>query len=278
MSCPVLHLPLPAEAVVRLPQVLVADDSPVILAAQAHALARAYRLVLARNGREVLELAERHRPQAAVIDLSMPELDGDRVLQRMQADGALRHIPVIIASAEKERAQECLRQGAAAMLVKPVDGHELRQVLARVMEQARAERELTLLPLRAGDHHVAVELGDVESAHLMPSTRPLRGAPPFARRVVERWGRRLPVVDLALRLGSAPRVPPLDRRLVVLRGHPAVALEVDHVGDLVTARPGPADAEGDPAVRGVAHSVLGALPVLSPNALLLHPARRSPAP
>jgi YesN/AraC family two-component response regulator len=59
-----------------------------------------YRVLKARNGREALATMREVHPKLILLDLMMPELDGFGVLEAMQADETLRHIPVIVSTAQ----------------------------------------------------------------------------------------------------------------------------------------------------------------------------------
>jgi threonine synthase len=60
-----------------------------------------YILHEATNGREGLELLRRQRPDAVLLDLMMPELDGFGLLEIMKQDDSLKDIPVIVVSAKE---------------------------------------------------------------------------------------------------------------------------------------------------------------------------------
>jgi signal transduction histidine kinase/ActR/RegA family two-component response regulator len=80
-----------------------------------------------------LELARQHRPDLVLLDLHLPDLDGDEVLIRLKADPETRDTPVIMLSADASPGQiQRLREaGAATYLTKPLD---LRQLLDAVAE------------------------------------------------------------------------------------------------------------------------------------------------
>ncbi len=69
----------------------------------------------AHDGLQALERLEEQLPQVVLLDLMMPQMDGFDVLERLRANPAWRHIPVIIVTAKSLTPQEqaYLRQGAA---------------------------------------------------------------------------------------------------------------------------------------------------------------------
>jgi len=87
-------------------------------------------LVPAMQGRLGLELAYQHRPDLILLDLHLPDLSGDEVLKRLQADPRTRGIPVVMISADATPGQvnRLLGAGAAAYLTKPLNVENLLKV------------------------------------------------------------------------------------------------------------------------------------------------------
>ncbi|MBI2940378.1 MAG: response regulator [Chloroflexi bacterium] len=80
---------------------VVEDDAEMgrLLAKMVRSLSRRHRVRWARNGAEGLALAREDRPDAVLLDLLMPEVDGYEVLRTMRSDGELREVPVVIVTA-----------------------------------------------------------------------------------------------------------------------------------------------------------------------------------
>ena len=77
--------------------------------------------LLSKNGSEGLAQMKIHVIDLVLLDILMPSMDGYEVLERMKADQALRHIPVIMITAvdELESVVRCIEKGADDYLVKP---------------------------------------------------------------------------------------------------------------------------------------------------------------
>ena len=109
--------------------VLVADDSDYIREHLAQGLRDVgFQVIEARDGREALDaLAEDRKPDLVVCDMNMPGVDGLAVLQAMQMNPELRHIPYVAMSSEDSRAamRRLLQHGAAAFMVKPFNVEQL---------------------------------------------------------------------------------------------------------------------------------------------------------
>jgi signal transduction histidine kinase/ActR/RegA family two-component response regulator len=96
-------------------------------------------VIAAMQGRLGLELAREHRPALVLLDLHLPDLGGDQVLERLRDDPETAAIPVVIASADATPGQvrRLLAAGAAAYLTKPLDVREL----LRLLDEALIETE-----------------------------------------------------------------------------------------------------------------------------------------
>jgi DNA-binding response OmpR family regulator len=115
--------------------ILIADDEDDILGLLRVHLARlGYEVVAAHDGEEALRLAAEHRPALAVLDVSMPKLDGLEVTRRLRA-AANGDVPVILLSALVQPAdvERGLEAGANAYLRKPFTGDELRERIEELL-------------------------------------------------------------------------------------------------------------------------------------------------
>lgn len=114
--------------------VLVADDDEDILALVGLALARAgIAFVTAHDGAAALALAQERLPALALLDVSMPQLDGLEVTRRLRAAAATRDMPIILLTARAQSAdvESGFEAGATAYLSKPFT---LGALLARVRQ------------------------------------------------------------------------------------------------------------------------------------------------
>ena len=98
-------------------RVIVADDSPLFLRKFISVLQVEFDVVAtAADGRTALELVRRHKPDAAVLDLFMPGLNGIEVTRELAKTSP--NLPVVICSAETDpEIAEAARQAGAAEYV-----------------------------------------------------------------------------------------------------------------------------------------------------------------
>ena len=113
------------------PAVLVIDDDPHARALLTRFLVReGYTVRTAADGVSGLELARAAPPQAILLDVMMPRMDGWAVLSALKDDPALADVPVIMVTIQHERGL-AFALGAADFLTKPIDWRRLKRVLAQ---------------------------------------------------------------------------------------------------------------------------------------------------
>ena len=112
--------------------ILVVDDQEMNRDILGVILGDDYELIYAENGEEALAQMRTHaeRLSLVLLDLVMPVMSGFEVMEAARNDPQLRHIPVIVLTAEKSAELEALQMGAADFITKPLDVTEV--VLARV--------------------------------------------------------------------------------------------------------------------------------------------------
>ncbi|HEY0016759.1 MAG TPA: response regulator [Longimicrobium sp.] len=110
------------------PLILIADDTEdnriVFSAVLKHA---GFAVFTASNGAEALDQARMHLPTLIVLDLRMPDMNGDEVIRRLSAHPATADIPAIVATADDGYTPARARaDGFCAHLAKPVLPRQLR--------------------------------------------------------------------------------------------------------------------------------------------------------
>lgn len=117
-------------------RVLVADDDATVVALLSATLSNyGVECQAASDGQEALDLARQLRPDAVVLDVNMPHLDGFAVLAALRNDPALRETPVLMLSARHQEA-DVLRGfglGADDYVAKPFNPMELAVRLKRML-------------------------------------------------------------------------------------------------------------------------------------------------
>ncbi|MGH9601634.1 MAG: hybrid sensor histidine kinase/response regulator, partial [Terriglobales bacterium] len=117
---------IPAAAVEAVPAekiVVLADDSISVRKFVGRMLEKAgYRVRLASDGLEALEIATQNRCDLLVTDLEMPRTNGYELMAHLRQDAATRSLPVMVVTsrAGAKHRERALKEGASAFMTKPV--------------------------------------------------------------------------------------------------------------------------------------------------------------
>ena len=97
-------------------------------------------LLSADTGRLGVALARECRPSIVLLDLHLPDINGDEVLAQLRRDPLTRAIPVVILSADAfdRQIQRLLLGGASAYLTKPLDVRQLLDIVDQLVAQVDA--------------------------------------------------------------------------------------------------------------------------------------------
>lgn len=114
--------------------ILVIDDEPVLRTTFKHMLEEeGYRVWVAKNGHEGLQLFRKNRPDIVITDMVMPEIDGFAIIDclRRECPG----LPIIAMSAfvQPEKMEKPLDSGAFCYLTKPVDMSVLFDLIRAIL-------------------------------------------------------------------------------------------------------------------------------------------------
>jgi DNA-binding response OmpR family regulator len=116
--------------------VLVADDDPDIQSLVVLRLERSgYRVLRASDGEQALDLALREHPDLAVLDITMPKLDGLEVTRNLREHDETSGMPVILLTArvQDENVADGLDAGATDYMKKPFSPQELGARVASLL-------------------------------------------------------------------------------------------------------------------------------------------------
>lgn len=131
---------MPPDLNSRKPTILVADDhedTRVILRHYFEAMG--YNVLEAHDGEQTLESMKGSHPDAVVLDIQMPRMDGIQVLRAVRGDGTLRSIKILALSAHalSDEVRQIREAGADAYLAKPADPKTVLEAVRALMDQDR---------------------------------------------------------------------------------------------------------------------------------------------
>lgn len=120
------------------PKILLVDDEAAITANLGPFLQRAgYTVAIASDGVEAMEQVESFVPQAIILDVMMPRLDGRAVLRQLRQAGNWTPIILLTQVGEASERAMALEEGADDYLNKPFDPQELVARIRAVLRRAR---------------------------------------------------------------------------------------------------------------------------------------------
>ncbi|MBC7644771.1 MAG: response regulator, partial [Thermoleophilia bacterium] len=127
-------------------RVLVADDDAGVRALCAAVLEEAgFDVTCVPDGVSAIKAAKESIPDIALIDVTMPHLDGWRVLDELSADDSTQHVPVVMltGSADEANLDKAWKGGALDFINKPFDPEGLVASVHRVLEYDEESQRTT---------------------------------------------------------------------------------------------------------------------------------------
>ncbi len=125
-------------------KILAIDDDPDILSLVRYNLEReGFSVLTAANGQEALQLAHSQLPQAIILDLMLPEVDGLEVFRQVKRDPNLSDVPLIVLTAKGEETDRVVgfELGADDYITKPFSPRELVLRLKAILKRSTSREE-----------------------------------------------------------------------------------------------------------------------------------------
>ncbi len=178
-----LEPPVPSSPPARQKTVLIVDDDEGVRELLAVELApHGLKILQAADGKDGLEVARTEKPDAILLDVLMPNLDGWQTLRALKESPETRSIPVVILSVVENRALG-ISLGAVEHLVKPVDRPALLLALSKagvlattghllVVDDDADVRALLEQELVAAGYRVRTAAGGAQALELLRRERP----------------------------------------------------------------------------------------------------------
>ncbi|NDJ51710.1 MAG: response regulator [Chloroflexi bacterium] len=113
-------------------RILVVEDSPTVLYKTTHILSQdGHQTLTASDGESAIEVARDQRPDAILLDVVLPKLNGFQVCRKLKSTEETQAIPIILITSKtsEEDRDWGIEQGADAYLTKPYAAVDLLQVI-----------------------------------------------------------------------------------------------------------------------------------------------------
>ena len=131
-------------------RVLIVDDNPeIVRAASIRLRAAGFDPISAADGCEGIASAVKNHPDAIVLDVRMPVMDGLTALAELRSRSETRNIPIVMLSASIVDQQAALEAGARFFLKKPYEGNNLVNAVTTAMRNG--VEVPTTPPAKSGD-------------------------------------------------------------------------------------------------------------------------------
>jgi response regulator NasT len=191
-------------------RILVAEDEAIIRLDLVEMLVEAGYVVVAQatNGVEAIALAQEHKPDLAILDVKMPELDGISAAEKI-----IEIAPVLMLTAfsQKDLVERARDAGAMAYVVKPFSISDLVPAIEIAVSR---HRQLVALQEEVGDLHERLETRKVidRAKGILMATLKLSEPEAFSWIQRTAMDRRMSMKDVALAVISPDAVPDTPSR------------------------------------------------------------------
>jgi len=107
----------------------------------------------AEDGEQCLSLVDKTSPDAIVLDVRMPVMDGLTALRRLRSDSRTANIPVVMVSSSLQDEQIALEAGATYFIPKPYEGRKLGSILKIAIHEKSTIRKPHFLKTEIANPH-----------------------------------------------------------------------------------------------------------------------------
>ncbi len=112
--------------------ILIVDDDPDTLFTLNEIVEKAsYKTMIARNGKECLEILEKENPDLVLLDIMMPVMDGFQAIRKIRKNSKFKTLPVfaITAKAMHEDKETIFKYGFTGLILKPINQSEMLDII-----------------------------------------------------------------------------------------------------------------------------------------------------
>ncbi len=120
---------------------VVEDEESILLALEECLLQAGYHVETRKTGRDALEVAQQHRPDAVLLDVMLPGMSGFEVCRQMRAKGLTMPVIMLTARSEEFDKLQGFEVGADDYVTKPFSMDELLARLKAVLRRGRLQQK-----------------------------------------------------------------------------------------------------------------------------------------
>lgn len=128
-----------AENIKKAKIALIDDEKSLVKTIKEFFELRGYDVVTANDGKTGVEVVKKEKPDLIILDLIMPGMEGNIVLQELKKDESVKNIPVIVLTAKHEQfdRDSLLKLGAYEFISKPYKAHILQRQVENVLNKKK---------------------------------------------------------------------------------------------------------------------------------------------
>ena len=157
-------------------KVLIIDDEKLARTMLTDLLrGKEYTVITAEDGPSGLAAAQKEKPNAIILDVMMPGMDGFEVARRLKAGPETAHIPIVFMTGltETEHVVAAFQAGGIDYVTKPIKPKEVLARIAAHMQSARQARQARNVLDAFGHATMAIHIGDARVVWQTPLAREL---------------------------------------------------------------------------------------------------------
>lgn len=120
------------------PTVVIVDENPAFVKLYVRLFRRAdFMPIVAENGKDAINIIKNEKPNAAVIDLNLPEISGIDICKQVRKDHKNEHIKIVIFTNDEDlkTRDNALKSGADAVVVKSAESSELIETVISLLRK-----------------------------------------------------------------------------------------------------------------------------------------------
>lgn len=133
--------------------ILVVDDEVGVRQSFKMVLKDAYELILAKTGKEALDVLTRRSVDLVLLDILLPDMNGIEILEKIKQADPETDVIMVTAVKDVNTAVKAIKIGAYQYIIKPFDVDDLLALIQRALEKRRLVREVAYLRGELNRYH-----------------------------------------------------------------------------------------------------------------------------
>lgn len=117
---------------------LIDDESELLIAMKIRLVSWGYEVITASNGKEGLELVKKYTPEAVILDIMMPDMDGLETLRRIRKSDKTLPVIMLTAYSNDDRIKMAAEYGISGFIQKGTEPTDVSQAIRVMLERVKS--------------------------------------------------------------------------------------------------------------------------------------------